>query len=416
MANLGRKGDVFVVRVRYLGKEYKKSLKVRDPKEAEAARRLVEVTIHRLLTGQVQVPAGVDPGDFIVSGGTKTKANAPRTPDLSIGQAIDEYLAAQRTYLAPSTHYLFGIHLGHWRRHLGTAVKRPVGAVTSTALETYLRGRVAAASETTAAKERRTLIHLFRWLVARQHLPSSPAADLPVLKAEGERPPFRTVAGVEAIIRRGGLAPDEELELWECIYLSPAEIARLLALAKDRAREPESYLLHALPAYTGMRRGEVIRLAWADVDLDGRLVRARSRKQSRRRAETVRSIDLHPDLVVILTDWKRQHPKGQVVVSDPATGGPLNSGQANRLFWQPLRGTEWSLDPTKNWYKIGYHTYRHSFVSNLAAAGVDQRAIDEWVGHSTDAMRRRYRHLFPATRRTAIEALRFGPADSGGRS
>ena len=118
----------------------------------------------------------------------------------------------------------------------------------------------------------------------------------------------------------------------------------------------------------------------------------------------------------ILTDRKRKRPAGQLVVPDPATGGPLVSGRANRLFWQPLRGTDWCLDPQKNWYVVTFHVYRHSFVSNLAAAGVDQRVIDEWAGHSTDSMRKRYRHLFPASRRAAIESLRFDPADAGRRS
>jgi integrase len=222
------------------------------------------------------------------------------------------------------------------------------------------------------------------------------------------------VPEVQAILDRGGLTPTEELDLWECIYLTPAEIAELLCLVRDRARAEESFLLHALPAYPGMRRGEVMRMVWSDIDLEGRLVRARSRKQSRRRAETIRAIDLHPDLVEILTDWKARHPRGQLVVADPATGGPLSSGRANRLFWQPLRGTDWCLDPTRNWYKIGYHTYRHSFVSNLAAAGIDQRVIDGWIGHSTDGMRRRYRHLFPSSRRTAIESLQFRSSNCRG--
>ena len=49
MANLGQKKGVFHVRFRFQGKEYKKSLQMRDKDAAVAARRLVEVTIHRLL-------------------------------------------------------------------------------------------------------------------------------------------------------------------------------------------------------------------------------------------------------------------------------------------------------------------------------------------------------------------------------
>jgi integrase len=84
---------------------------------------------------------------------------------------------------------------------------------------------------------------------------------------------------------------------------------------------------------------------------------------------------------------------------------PITKDMANRLFWQPMRGTAWCLDRKKDWFKVGFHTYRHSFASNLAALGVDQRVIDEWMGHQTEAMRKRYRHLFPRSRRSAIESF-----------
>ena len=70
-----------------------------------------------------------------------------------------------------------------------------------------------------------------------------------------------------------------------------------------------------------------------------------------------------------------------------------------------MRGHGLGLEGKRNWFKIGFHTYRHSFASNLAAAGVDQRIIDEFMGHQTEAMRKRYRHLFPKNRRSAIESF-----------
>ncbi len=72
-------------------------------------------------------------------------------------------------------------------------------------------------------------------------------------------------------------------------------------------------------------------------------------------------------------------------------------------------GTPWCLDNKKDWFRIGFHSYRHSFASNLAAAGVDQRVIDEFMGHTTEAMRKRYRHLFPKDRRSAIESFSLTP-------
>jgi integrase len=160
-----------------------------------------------------------------------------------------------------------------------------------------------------------------------------------------------------------------------------------------------------------MRRGEVLRLRWSDIDLLQGYVVARSLKQSRRAVETKRRIDLHPELARELGAWRERRLVGQYVLCEPAALEPLGPDLANRAFWQPMRGTSWCLNSKKNWFKVGFHSYRHSFASNLAAAGIDQRVIDEFMGHSTDAMRRRYRHLFPRDRRSAIESFSLSAGD-----
>jgi integrase len=119
----------------------------------------------------------------------------------------------------------------------------------------------------------------------------------------------------------------------------------------------------------------------------------------------VRRIDMHPELRRELLAWRQSRPKGQYGICNAETLEPLEKNRANRCFWRPLRGNAWCLDSKRNWFKIGFHTYRHSFASNLAAAGVDQRIIDEFMGHTTEAMRKRYRHLFPKDRRSAIESF-----------
>ncbi len=63
------------------------------------------------------------------------------------------------------------------------------------------------------------------------------------------------------------------------------------------------------------------------------------------------------------------------------------------------------LDNSK-WNVVkGWHCLRHSFISNLASSSVDQRLIDEFVGHTTEGMRRRYRHLFPDVKQAAISSV-----------
>ncbi len=178
----------------------------------------------------------------------------------------------------------------------------------------------------------------------------------------------------------------------------PADLGRLLALVRERAGKDYAHLLHAIPAYTGMRRGEVLRLRWSDVEFDQDSIVARSKKQSRQQAETARRIDLHPELKALLLAWRERRPRGQFVICEPDSDSPIGMQAATRYFCQPLRGTPWCLSSKKRWFKIGFHTYRHSFASNLAARGIDQRIIDEWMGHQTEVMRKRYRHLFPKDR------------------
>jgi integrase len=248
-------------------------------------------------------------------------------------------------------------------------------------------------------------LQFYKWAVRQGYLPTSPAAGLQPIKAGDDRPPFRTFEEVTRILGRGGLTAEESLALWECLYLAPAEIAGLLAAVRANARVDYSYLLHAIPAYTGMRRGEVLRLKWVDVDLEDGFLSARSLKQSRRRRETVRRIDLHPELRAELVAWRHARPRGQFVICDAESLEPLTLDRANRCFWQPMRGTGWCLDNARDRFKVGFHTYRHSFASNLAGAGVDQRVIDELMGQTTESMRRRYRHLFPQTRRVAVTSF-----------
>ena len=77
MANLGQKDGIYHIRFRWQGKECKRSLKTRSKVDAEAARATVEQTIHRLVIGLLQIPAGVDPGDFIFSGGMPENLECP---------------------------------------------------------------------------------------------------------------------------------------------------------------------------------------------------------------------------------------------------------------------------------------------------------------------------------------------------
>ena len=74
---------------------------------------------------------------------------------------------------------------------------------------------------------------------------------------------------------------------------------------------------------------------------------------------------------------------------------PVTHDEAQDHFSRTLSDSKWRV-------VRGWHTLRHSFASNCAASGVDQRLINSWMGHQTAEMERRYRHLFPDQQQAAI--------------
>ena len=84
----------------------------------------------------------------------------------------------------------------------------------------------------------------------------------------------------------------------------------------------------------------------------------------------------------------------------PVEAAVVTKSEAHNHFKKALAGSRWEI-------VRGFHVLRHSFISCLAAAGVDQRIIDEFVGHQTDEQRKRYRHLIPDVKQKAITGV-FG--------
>ena len=170
MASLDQKNGVFVIRFRYGGKQFKKSLRTRDETDADGALHLVQHTIYRLTTGQLEIPPGVDPGDFIVSGGKMTApppaADPPTAPSLSLAALIEKYLAAQFTK-ARSSMSTERTHLTNLKRVLGSVSDGPCDEINRAHLTSFLQQRREQRAADTAKKERMTIQHLFAWACAR---------------------------------------------------------------------------------------------------------------------------------------------------------------------------------------------------------------------------------------------------------
>ena len=136
-----------------------------------------------------------------------------------------------------------------------------------------------------------------------------------------------------------------------------------------------------------------------DFDFENKVVLVREKKKSKAR-QTFRTVDMTPLLEAVMREYLAgKHPGGRFAFSLEADE-PIGAQTSTKAFRWVLRKSKWAV-------LRGYHVLRHSFASNLAAAGIDEHVIAALMGHLTAEMRSRYRHLIPAQRRTAVASV-FG--------
>jgi integrase len=167
-------------------------------------------------------------------------------------------------------------------------------------------------------------------------------------------------------------------------------------------RPPSDWLypFFVAAAHTGARRSELLRARVEDFDFKNRVVLLREKKKSRGR-ETFRTVDMTVLVESVMREYfAARHPCGAYAFCITANK-VIGDGTSRNAF----RGV---MESSSKWRVLrGYHVFRHSFASNLAAAGIDEHVIVALMGHLTAEMRARYRHLFPAQRRAAVASV-FG--------
>lgn len=176
-------------------------------------------------------------------------------------------------------------------------------------------------------------------------------------------------------------------------FLDFEESDRLIAGADDAWRP---FVVTALR--TGLRLGELMGLRWDDVDLKkGMLVVRQSvwrGKAGTPKSGRTREIPLSDQARAALS--AHRHRKGELVFCDEI-GAYLTEGACK---WPLIRACK-----RAGLRKVGWHTLRHTFASQLVMRGVPLKAVQELLGHATMEMTMRYAHLSPEVRRDAVMVL-----------
>ena len=385
----------FRLQFSYNKKQYRRFY-IRNQHAANALQGEINSLVTLVRHGLKQIPANTPIDDFIFNTVVKIPQSTVPKSEMAFSQLADEYLSTVTPKSkAESTIRTEKIHVGHLLRHLDSFGDTPISHLNVKFFQLYKNHRYREGVRTdTVNKELCTFQLIIQHAVDNTYLEENVVKQVKRDPSEVPDFRFRTYQEIQAALKNNLYTPKEEKELRRYRYLTQEEVKQLVNLARGNYM----YLILLVFAYTGMRRGELIKLQWTDVDLQKGLLWISSRKQSRSRKEVKRRIEMP----TILWDELKAHyavnHKNRWVFSNQ-NGEPLTTNQIHHSFKRIIKNSEFD--------GIGLHIFRHSLASNLALEGVDQRIIDSILGHQSSQIRERYRHLFPQQQSRAIELLNY---------
>jgi len=325
---------------------------------------------------------------------TRLASSRPSRPDrrasLLLGGFITQtWLPRKRTHVRATTAHRYGWIVEHYvLPRLGDVALRSLRSDHLDDLYEHLLARGGRDSQPLAPKT-----------VHEAHLVVRNALELAVHRQLVDR---NVALAVHSPRRRGG--GTTVARVW-----TAQELATFLAFAQDQRLYPA---LH-LTAHTGMRRGEVTGLKWADFDanakrisicrtiqsLAGRPVEFGAKTRTSRRC-----VDLDDTTVELLQRWRRTLKRDRLPHSADdwmfcnTTGRFLNPESISQLFVRTQRRSGLP--------RIRFHDLRHTHASLLVANGVPIKVVTERLGHAHPAFTMHtYQHLLPGM--SAEAATRF---------
>ena len=170
-------------------------------------------------------------------------------------------------------------------------------------------------------------------------------------------------------------------------YLSEAETRQALRLAARYG----IFVEVALALATGLRMGELRRLAWPDIDLEQRRLVVRKSKSKR-----IRFVPLSAQARQVLRHQRRRTAARQYVFPGRQRRGETGMRRVN--WWvQVLKPLQEAIPPFRQLAKgstgRGWHIFRHTFASRLVQKGVSLYKVSKWLGHAQLSTTQMYAHL-----------------------
>lgn len=192
-------------------------------------------------------------------------------------------------------------------------------------------------------------------------------------------------------------------------FLNELQIKIFLMLAKEYT--PTYYAFFFTAIHTGMRRGELLALEWADIDFKRGKIRInkqiyRGVIQSTKTGKE-RFIDISNNLAEVLKNHKADCKILSKYVFHNSDGKPLHAWNMEETYFKPLlRMCNKILDAENQIEKLKFHDLRHTYATFLLSKNIPIKYVQEQLGHSTARMTLdTYASVLPSIKNDAMDIL-----------
>jgi integrase len=306
------------------------------------------------------------------------RVNPKRVEFTKVGAFINDWLNRVDLRKSPGTHKRYKQVAEEFLAHLGKRAERYLEDIKASDLQSYFDACLKAGKKPQSVKKEAKILNIPFQLALRQgHIAVNPVPGSDIPEAEGEsKQPF-----------------------------TAKQVGDILRHAKD------DWLTAAyLGAYTGARLTDCVNLTWGNVDLEKRIIAFEPSKTKQHKKKVW--CPIHPGLEAHLLSLPSADNSKKPLCPKLAgryTGGNTGlSGEFEKLIAKaniPNDPIGKTAGKGRVFKPYGFHSFRHTFKTELVNAGVDPTLADILTGHAKKTVSETYIHRSPELLRTAVKKL-----------
>jgi len=197
---------------------------------------------------------------------------------------------------------------------------------------------------------------------------------------------------------------------WKLIQDNPFRKVELMRIPEQQpiflSKQNFKKLMSVIPAgvfhdlvmiavFTGLRRGELVNLAWKDIDFEKKLIYIHSTENFQTKAGRRRTVPMNEIVYQLLSKWYQVSTHEMVFTHE---GRNISENYVTYKFKRYVRNAE--LNDS-----LHFHSLRHTFATWLVQEGVNIYEVQKLLGHSSVKITEIYSHLLSSELHNAVNKI-----------